>query len=153
MKEKKMVLTVILGVSLVALITTLVSTFIEGLSLLTDLQNIYDLGYNKKLMNTLGGMEIGAVALGIAFVAVFLFNRKKRSLVNLILTILVVLYFVATTIAAKAVLPRYKDYILSATHYSYFVTYLSAMIAITIPAVLVFVSSLILEKNKSEEVK
>ena len=151
MKEKKIVLSVILGVSLVALITALIAAFADSLSLLLDAKIINNTTYRDEYVDIIGGMEMGAVALGIAFVAVFLCNRKKRNLANFILALLVVLYFVASTVAAREVVPIANKVLISAGNYPLFAAYLNTMITVAVPAVLVFISSLLLGKAKKTE--
>ena len=88
MKEKKMVACVVLGVSLVSLITVLVAAFAQSIEWFVNYEN-----------NKYGGVTLGAVLLGIVFVAVFFANKKHRFAVNLGLAIAVVAYCVVSLIA------------------------------------------------------
>ena len=88
MKEKKTVACVVLGVSLVSLITILVAGFAQSIELFVNYEN-----------NKYGGVTLGAVLLGIAFTVAFCVNKKYRFAVNLGLAIAVVAYCVVSLIA------------------------------------------------------
>ena len=87
MKEKKTVACVVLGVSLVSLITVIVAAFAQSIDLLADEHAEY------------GGVTLGAFLLGTAFTVVFCVNKKHRFAVNLSLAIAAVAYCVISLIA------------------------------------------------------
>ena len=137
MKEKKMVACVVLGVSLVSLITFLIAAFAESL---VDLSGDY-----VKHVKIAGGVTLGGVLLGIAFVTAFFVNKKKCFAVNLGLAITVVAYCVITIIALSF---DYRDY-------GIFSSYLTSALTLAVSTALTFVAwyylTLIKQKEASEK--
>ena len=88
MKEKKIIACVVLGVSLVSLITVLVAGFAQSIDWFDYYEN-----------NKYGGVTLGAVLLGIAFTVAFCVNKKYKFAVNLGLASAVVAYCVISLIA------------------------------------------------------
>lgn len=154
MKEKKIVLSVILGVSLVALIVALVAGIADSLSLLIDAENVNGVYYSEGYNYLVGGLEFGLIALGISFVAVFCCAKNKRNKIGIILASVLAGYFVITAIVLRVVLVVFSSWYIKATDYTLFMSYISSAITITVSAVLVCISFLLLVKaGKAEEVK
>ncbi|MDE6677171.1 MAG: hypothetical protein K2K12_05625 [Clostridia bacterium] len=158
MKEKKIVLSVILGVSLVALIIALVSGLADSISLMIDGGKIKSLYYEDEKYHCLvGGLEIGLISLGIAFVAVLIFVKGKgKKISTIILAELLTCYFIITTAVLRKVMPidEFREHSIFAEEYALFVAYLSSAITITVSAILACVSSLLLGRaKKAEEAK
>ena len=113
MKEKKMVACVVLGVSIVSLISLLVVAFAESLNLLINFEYYVDQG----------GVTLGGVLLGTAFLAVFFANKKYRFAVNLGLAVTVVVYCVVSLIVLELE-SHYND--------SYLATAITLMVSCTL---------------------
>lgn len=135
MKEKKTVACVVLGVSIVSLISLLVGAFAESL---VDFNRDYG-----KYVNVVGGLTLVAFLLGTAFITAFFVNKKKRFEVNLGLLIAVVAYGVISLIA----LACSED-----TYNAAFNTYLTTVITLMVSAALTFTSWLYLTLIKKKEV-
>ena len=151
MKEKKTVLSVILGVSLVTLIIALVAGFTDSLSLLIDGENVDGVYYSEGYNYLVGGLEFGLIALGISFAAVFCRAKNKRNKVGIILASVLAGYFLITAIVLRALLSPWS---IRATDYTLFMSYISSAITITVSAALACISFLLLTKTKeAEEIK
>ena len=151
MKEKKTVLSVILGVSLVILIVSLVTGLADSLSLMIDSGKINGVSYHKNYNYLVGGLEFGAVALGIAFVVTFICAKRKRDFIGLILAALLVAYLVITAIVLRVKVPTYNNELIT-SDYTLFAAYLSAVVPLAVLTTLTYLSSLFLsrEAKKSE---
>lgn len=133
MKEKKIVACVVLGVALVSLITVLVAGFAESTLKL-------DHDYVKQKI--VGGVMLGAVVLGIAFVSVFFANKKHRFAVNLGLAIVLIAYCVASLIGV-----RFTEL----GEYSLFTAYLTTTLTLMVSTALTFAAWLYLTLVKKKE--
>lgn len=151
MKEKKTVASVVLGVALVSLITALVAGFAESLTLFIDPEEL-NVTYEEDYNYLIGGLTLGGVLLGIAFVAVFLANKKIRFAVNLSLAIAVVAYCVAAIIATRVTVPisGYSGG-LRAMEYALFTSYLTAAITLMASTALTFAAWAYLARLKKKE--
>lgn len=156
MKEKKTVASVVLGVALVSLITALVAGFAESLTLLIDSGEL-DITYEEDYNYLIGGLTLGGVLLGIAFVAVFLANKKNRFAVNLGLAIAVVAYCLVAIIATRVTVPTVKHniyniyYILRTTEYTLYSSYLTTAITLMASTALTFAAWAYLARLKKKE--
>ena len=115
MKEKKMIACVVLGVSIVSLITVLVAAFAESVDLLADERLEY------------GGVTLGAFLIGTAFTVVFCVNKKHSFAVNLGLGIATVAYGVISLIAFAVA--SVINYGYSSVHDSYLATALTLIVS------------------------
>lgn len=151
MKEKKTVASVVLGVALVSLITALVAGFAESLTLLIDSGEL-NLTYEEDYNYLIGGLTLGGVLLGIAFVAVFLANKKFRFAVNLGLAIAVVAYCLVAIIATRFTVP-FSGYYggWNTTQYTLFTSYLTTEITLMVSAALTFAAWAYLARLKKKE--
>lgn len=130
MKEKKTVACVILGVSIVSLISLLVGAFAES---------IVDLSSSYESDKVVGGLTLVAFLLGTAFITVFFANKKYRFAVNLGLLIAVVAYCVISLIALRIKYEFVRD------------VYLTMALTLMVSAALTFASWLYLTLIKKKE--
>ena len=158
MKEKKIVLSVVLGVSLVALITALVAGLADSLSLLIDGLG----GYSQKNVGyviAIGVLELCLSGLGIAFVALKIRAMVKPSngtfIAETVLAAVIGGFFVITLIVLRVTQPTNSQNELFAQYYALFTAYLGAAITVTVSALLAYLSSLFLNRlaKKDEEAK
>lgn len=159
MNEKKTILSVVFGVSLVSYIVALLSVAIEGITML-DFENITS-NYGTKLIDYVsiaGILLIVALVMGIAYALVFAINKKNRKLVNIVCACIITLYFIITAIALKASL-HVSDSVRSgrgynSTEYTMFTAYLTAVATQTVTMLIATVSWLLLDRlnKKTAEV-
>lgn len=131
MKEKKTVACVILGVSIVSLISLLVGAFASSLK---DLSGNY-----SDSVKIVGGLTLVAFLFGTAFITAFFVNKKKRFAVNLGLLIAVIAYGVISLIALRIKESYVGD------------VYLTTALTLMVSAALTFASWLYLTVIKKKE--
>ncbi len=153
MKEKKTVLAVVLGVSAVSLIAAIIAGLADSLSLLID--GKYIASYSDGLTVKTGVLQLIALVLGIATLAVCIYaavKHKNLSRVLIILTAISVLYFIVSVIVFRATMPKssysgeitQKDYVL-------FLSFLTSIISVTVSNALVAISSLFLFRESTKD--
>lgn len=157
MKEKKIVLSVIVGVSLVALIIALVAGLADSLSLLIDGKHISDIDYSKKdygYVDAVGVLELCAIALGMAFVTIKICSEAKPSkslfVAETVLAALLTVYLIVTAIVLRMTQPLTAGDLMYAKYYTLFTSYLTTAITVTVSALLAYFSSLFLSRAKKE---
>ena len=131
MKEKKTVACVILGVSIVSLISLFVGAFASSLK---DLSGNY-----SDSVKIVGGLTLVAFLFGTAFITAFFVNKKKRLAVNLGLLIAVIAYGVISLIALRIKESYVED------------VYLTTALTLMVSAALTFASWLYLTVIKKKE--
>ena len=152
MKEKKTVLSVIIGITIVSLFTAIVAGVADGLSVLIDGDDIYQLGAHYHYEIGIGVLELVTVAFGVAFLSVFLFAKGKNRRNGMIVLISVMsLYSVITLIIMKIIIPRFNDGVMYNTDYAMFSGYMSMLLTFVVSSVLACVSSILLDKLKEAE--
>lgn len=149
MKEKKLIASVILGVALVSLITAIVAGLAEGIPLLADMGNLHE--YKEDYNFLTGGLTLGGVALGAAFVIVFFVNKKHRFSVNLALAVAVVLYCLVTIIVLRIVVPATRRDVPYLEEYVLFTAYLTTAVTFIVSTALAFAAWLYLTLVKKKE--
>lgn len=153
MAEKKTVLAVILGVSIVSLVSALVACLITGVTML-DYEKMYNV--NAEIADysyTAGVLLITALAIGIVFIALFVGIKKHRILVSIISASVVVLYFIITAIILKRTLHIYGYRVISgynSTEYTMFTTYLTSVATLAVSVLLVTVSWILLDRSSKK---
>ena len=133
MKEKKTVACVVLGVSLVSLITVLVAAFAQSIDWLADEYYEY------------GAVTFGAFLLGTAFTVVFCVNKKHGFAVNLSLAIAVVAYCVISLIAFAV------DHVMDYGYSGVDSGYLASALTLIVSTALTFAAWLYLKVIKQKE--
>lgn len=156
MKEKKIVASVVLGITLVSLITALVVALFDSFVLFIDSGFLYSqyhsysetvLSQYKNYCYIIGAFMLLAVMLGVAFLGIFFTNKEKCVKRNGIVAGVFVGYCFVTIIISRVLLLEY--------HYVFeqFTSYLAAAITLGVSAALVFASwyYLTLIKKKEEQ--
>lgn len=155
MKEKKLIASVILGVALVSLITALVAAFAEVLTFFIDWENVQGLYTHDDYNYIAGGLAVGGVFLGVAFVAVFFANKKNRFKTNLGLAVALISYCVVSLIVLRILIPSGDGYFesaaLFANDYALFTSYMTTAITLMVSCALTIAAWLYLTLIKKKE--
>lgn len=160
MCEKKTVLSVILGVAIVALISSIVVVTIDGFTLLFD-YNVLFKDVKGTYHNTVSILELVAVAISVVFAiaitVVSIFAKNKRIklvflIINVSAAIVTVVYFVITVIVLRNIIPAkaYYGIAVYSLNYSMFTAYLTNVASLTVSLVLSAVSILLLTRLKAK---
>ena len=144
-KDKKTVCLVVLGVSLVSLISAIISGFVVGImDLIDELQSIIAYGESGYIL--LSVAYLLQVALSAAFAAIFFFNKKRRNTVNIALAASIAGLFVIFTIAMGV-----TDYFSNA--YNSTMSYVSFSLTLIVSSALTVVSHILAQKYNDEILK
>lgn len=163
MCEKKTVLSVVLGVAIVALISSIVAAAIDGFTLLFDYKVLFRgvTGTYGTYYRTVSVLEIVSAVIAIAFavalvVVSILAKNKRGKLILIIVTtavaIVAIAYFVITVIVLRSIIPASKTYgsVVKALNYTMFTAYLANVASLTVSLVLSAVALLLLACLKSK---
>ena len=135
-KDKRLICLIILGISIVSLLTTLVSGFTAQI---IDLCERIESGYSIRCIF----ISLAHIAFGTAFLCVFFFNKKHQNLVNLIMTCINVLVLIVFSVVLSVAL-----------YYSYqtLSSYITIALSIVISAAFMTVSKWFLTKFNDDDV-
>lgn len=149
-KEKRTLLIVILGVSLVSLLAALISGLISGFMYFVNGEL---LAYTRTdhVEIIFGLFLFTGMGLGTAYLILYLIKKNYRNLVVFILLIAQVGYFVLTTLILYLWIVIDQGGDLYRTDFSYVESYIASMLTVLIPSALIWVSSLFLHKSNQKE--
>ncbi len=141
-KDKKIVCLVILGVSIVSLLSAIVSGFVAGIvDLASDIKYLIKEGSSSYMLLSIATLL--QVFCGAAFAAVFFFCKKKRNVVNIVLSAtLAGLFFIFNTVFGII------DYFSGA--YNSCMSYISICLTLIVSSVIMIVSDRLVRKYNAD---
>lgn len=153
MKEKKLIVSVVLGVSFVSLVTAIIAGIAESLMILIDMVGVSGV-LNVEYANYSGAFTLTNVLVGAALVVIFLVNRKYRFGVNLGLAIGTVAWYILSVILMRVLIPYVRGKMVEST-YPIFASFLTVAITLIVCTALMFVAwfYLMYLKKKEESVQ
>ena len=149
-QEKRTLLIVILGVSLVSLVAALVSGVVSGLMYVVNggflrytSTDYLEIGY--------GVIMFVGMGLGIAYLTTYLIKKDYKNKIVFGLLITIAVYFVLSTTGLYLWFAIDQKWDLEMVDFSYFENYIAAMLTVLISSVLVTLASHFLHKSNQKE--
>ena len=149
-KEKRTLLIVILGVSLVSLVATLVSGVVSGLMYLVNGEMFNDYATDHiRLMY--GLFLLVGMGLGVAYLTFYLVKKNYRNKIALIFLIAQAVYFVITSIVLYLWLAIAQNWYIESVDFAYLGNYIAALLSALISSALITCASHFLHKSNQQE--
>ncbi|MDE6401287.1 MAG: hypothetical protein K2L54_01595 [Clostridiales bacterium] len=148
MKEKRIVLSVVLGISLVFLILALITALVDSLTTLTDFTKVSNTDETYYIIY--GVMQLVAVIVGIAFIVVYML-KKNDVKYTVIFSACLLLYMILALIVLKVTLPTSEyDGMYLTRYYTMYTSYLGFFVVAAVTALLITVATVLLKKQAAE---
>lgn len=150
-KDKRIVLLVIFGVALVSLVTALIACFVNGLTVVCDIDRLVQ--HVHSFYYIVSAVLLALGVLSLVYVCIKLFVRKT-SIPSLVLACAVVCYVIASTLALRYSVPTYGSGYFMSEDYSLFqTTYVAVAVTLAISAAIVETSHLLIVRMDRKQAK